>query len=248
MNDTDFFNGFVFNEFSFAQNRRNDNTGGIIRHYIGYLKQGAAVLISERERIELEVGDLFYIPKGCRYQSEWSGAEGVCFDSLGFDYFPSRRRYRLQKLRPDEGLLAVLRPLSADKRVDTAAVGRLYTLLGLMEPLLRPEETAHQEALIEQAMAVMAGDLHLPIPQVAAACKVSEATLYNTFRKGLGQTPNTMRRRLLCKEAARLLGTTNLSVEAVSDRCGFSSASYFRKILFRVMGKTPTQIRKEAEY
>lgn len=248
MNDTDFFNSFVFNEFSFAQNRRNDNTKGITRHYIGYLKQGKGILISERERVVLQAGDLFYIPKGCRYQSDWSDPERICFDSLGFDWFPSRKRYRLQKLRPDERMQAALRPLSKDKRVDAAAVGRLYTLLGLMEPLLQPEESAHQEALIERAMAVMAGNLHLSIPQIAELCEVSQATLYNAFRKGLGQTPNTMRLQLLCKEAARLLGTTNLSVEEVSERCGFSSTSYFRKILFQMMGKTPTQIRKETEY
>ncbi len=248
MNDIDFFNGFVFNEFSFAQSRRNDNTNGIARHYIGYMKRGQGRLISERERIDLEVGDLFYIPKGCRYQSEWSGAEGICFDSLGFDCFPSRHRYRLQKLRGNEEILAVLRPLSADKRVDAVAVGRLYTLLGLMEPFLQSEEAGRQDALIEKALAVLAGDLRISIPQLAAACTVSEATLYNAFRKGLHQPPNAVRQELLCKEAAELLITTNLSVEEVSDRCGFSSASYFRKILLKVTGKTPSQLRREAEY
>ena len=46
--------------------------------------------------------------------------------------------------------------------------------------------------------------------------------------------------------AGNLLTTTDASVQEISDRLGFSSGSYFRKVLRSYTGKTPGQIRKHA--
>lgn len=81
--------------------------------------------------------------------------------------------------------------------------------------------------------------------QVASYCGVSQTALYNAFRQQLGITPNGMRQGILCEAARELLVTTGLSVEEISSRLGFSSSSYFRKVLFQHTGKTPLAIRKE---
>ena len=46
--------------------------------------------------------------------------------------------------------------------------------------------------------------------------------------------------------AVNLLSTTNRPVQQISDAAGFSSTSYFRKLLRKYTGKTPLQIRKES--
>jgi transcriptional regulator GlxA family with amidase domain len=45
-----------------------------------------------------------------------------------------------------------------------------------------------------------------------------------------------------------MLTTTNKSVQEISDILGFSSTSYFRKILKLYTDKTPLKIRKEAVF
>ena len=59
-------------------------------------------------------------------------------------------------------------------------------------------------------------------------------------------TPHALRQKILVEKAVELLTTTDIPIEEVSDRLGFSSSSYFRKILFAQTGKTPSAIRKEA--
>ena len=73
--------------------------------------------------------------------------------------------------------------------------------------------------------------------------ELKEATLYTAFKRH-GSTPNQTRQKLLVKQAKQLLTTTDSSVQTISDQLGFSSSSYFRKILRRYTGKTPMQIRK----
>lgn len=248
MNDTDFFKSFRFNEFSYTKRTHVDNSVGVFLHYIGYMKEGSGVLISTRERLTVFKGDLFYIPRGCRYHSYWANESTTRFDSIGFKFFPLPEgiHYPLQKLSCPPEILEAFAPLSRDKTVSAASIGTLYTLLGLLQPTMESSLPEEKNRLTVAALERMNTDPSLSIGQIAASCGVSEGTLYSTFRRVLSKTPNTVRQEFLCQKAAQLLITTSLSVEEVSRRCGFSSASYFRKVLHRVTGKTPRQLRAEA--
>ena len=248
MNDTDFFKSFHFNEFAYSRRTHIDNSAGVFLHYIGYMKEGSGVLISTRERLTVTKGDLFYIPRGCRYHSYWASEGNTRFDSLGFRYFPLPEglHYPLQKLDCPPEILEAFAPLSRDKTVSATSIGTLYTLLGLLQPTMERSQPEGKDRLIGLAQERMGADPCLSISQIAAACGVSEGSLYSTFRRVLNKTPNTVRQEFLCQKAAQLLMTTSLSVEEVSRECGFSSASYFRKVLRQVTGKTPRQLRAEA--
>lgn len=248
MDDSLFFKSFSFNEFTHLKKAHIDNSSGAKSHYIGYMKAGSGILISSKIRLTVTVGDLFYIPKGCRYHSYWIPEPVALFDSLSFDYFPtaSGSHYQLQKLSCSEEALSVFQPLSENKTVSTASIGRLYTLLGMLQPGMQLDAQEEKNSLTECALSHLHRDPNISIAQLAAACNVSEATLYNAFRRGLNKTPNQARLEILCQNAAQLLITTGLSVEEISRQCDFSSASYFRKVLFSVTGKTPRQIRGEA--
>lgn len=249
MKDSDFFKSFYFNEFSYTKKAHVDNSKGAKTHYIGYMKSGSGVLISAQQRLTVAAGDMFYIPRGCRYHSYWTPEDGeVRFDSIGFDYFPAPEgtHYPLQKLSYTQAAWETFAPLSADKTVTPASIGTLYTLLGLLQPTMERSAPEYKNALTDLALQQMNADPNASIAQIAARCGISEATLYNTFRRVLRKTPNTVRLEVLCQKAAQLLITTSLSVEEVSRQCGFSSASYFRKVLFSITGKTPRQLRAEA--
>ena len=103
MNDIDFFNSFHFNEFSHTRRTHVDNSAGSFLHYVGYIKEGSGLLISASKRLAVTKGDLFYIPRGCRYHSYWANDGQTRLDSLGFQYFPLPEgvHYPLQKLHCD---------------------------------------------------------------------------------------------------------------------------------------------------
>ena len=83
---------------------------------------------------------------------------------------------------------------------------------------------------------------------IASACRVSQSTLYAAFRTQRGVTPVHARQRQLVERAVTLLHTTDLPVEQISAQLGFSSPAYFRRVLRMVLGQTPREIRRRAEF
>ena len=249
MNDTVFLKNFVFNEFFYYKPWHNDISVGIAHHFIGYMKHGKGLIVTQEQRLELNTGDMFYIPKGCKYHSYWN-TDGVMarFDSIGFRYFPSAspNGYLLQKIPYDEEIMEAFGPLSVDKTINVTSIGCLYQLMGKLEKVLKETHVSRADQVIDKLTVLMNEDSERSIAEYASDCGISESLLYLYVKKKLQKTPNRLRQEISCQKAMQLLGTTNLSVEEICDICGFSSASYFRKVLFSVSGKTPSQVRREA--
>ena len=250
MNDTVFLKNFTFNEFCYQKHKHNDNSFGVEQHFIGFMKQGKALLVSDGCRIELNEGDMFYIPKGCRYHSYWKlSEENALLDSIGFFYFPSAsiNGYTLQKIDYNSEIFALFEPLSKDKTVNSRSIGQLYLLLCSLERIMVEDKGDCADRILEKLVYFMNEDHTLNISDYASKCGVSETLIYIDCSSKLKTTPNRLRQEIACKKAVDLLCSTTLSVEDVCDRCGFSSSSYFRKVLFEVTGKTPTEIRRSAK-
>ncbi|MBQ1211258.1 MAG: helix-turn-helix domain-containing protein [Clostridia bacterium] len=92
----------------------------------------------------------------------------------------------------------------------------------------------------------MRRDPYVTVGEVAAYCGVSESGLYALFKSTLNETPNRVRRQILCERAKELLSTTDLTVEQISSQLSFSSSSYFRKVFYEHIGKTPREVYREA--
>lgn len=75
-----------------------------------------------------------------------------------------------------------------------------------------------------------------------AACR-SPAYLARMFRQRFG---TTMPHRLLQRRAEHarfLLGSTDLPIWRVAERCGFSDAQHFNKFIRRMLGRSPSSLR-----
>ncbi len=248
MNDTHFLNFFLFNDFSFNGAQYRDNRHGIERHFFAFMKAGRGRIVTEHETLELNTGDMFYIPKGLKYQSYWIPEGTVRFDSIGFLYFPTPSDgYCLQKIPFDEELWQAFAPLSQSKERNLTSIGQLCRFMGLVEARLRPAAHSRAEEVVNQLLVHIQEDHTRTVTEYAAACRISESQLYNYVRQVLGKTPNRLRQEVACQKAIDLLCSTDLTVEHICDRVGFSSASYFRKVLAAVHGKTPGAIRRESK-
>ena len=247
MNDTIFYNSFRFNELCFNETTHRDKSRGVDFHFLGFMKHGRGRIVTENQVLEIEENELFYIPKGFQYHSYWIATDYVCFDSIGFLYFPSLayNGYRLQKINYDTTILEAFLPLSKDKTVNAASIGTLYHLLGLLEPLLKSAPTSKKIAVYENLIQLIQSDPHKSIPEYAALCDISESLLYHYVKEVTNKTPNRLRQEILCKKAADLLQATNFTIEEICDQIGFSSAAYFRKVFESVYHKSPSHVRKE---
>lgn len=247
MNDALFFQSFTFLQFSYQHDQHNNLRSGVDKHFFGYMKSGRGLLTTKNQRIDLFPGDLFYIPPKFPYQSHWYGSENTCFDSFGFYYLPSlTKKYAIQKISYDSTTEEILTRLSTNKTVNGTSIGLLYSLFGMVEPHMKLRTPNIQNQTLEAAIEYITENPNTSMPEVATAIGISETSLYRLCKKHTHTTPNGLRHRILCEKATELLTTTDLPIEEISYILGFSSSSYFRKIFFAEVGKTPRQFRKEA--
>lgn len=249
MENLELFKSFVFERYSFSSKHSANRTKGIPRHYIGYLSHGYGRLVSDECILELEEGDLFYIPKGCRYRSYWYGKEGTEFYSFGFGAIPQEANtgYLLQKLTMNDNVYSLYTELADDLTVNVRSVGALYRLLWELIPVMEQRPFSKSDALARRIANYIYEHPDQRSDQTARNCGVSESTMYHILKQELNTTPNRLRQEARCHQAVNLLTCTDLSVEQISIQLGFSSSSYMRKLLHSVTGKTPLQIRKSAQ-
>ena len=248
MKDILFSDNLHFRTYAFAHHHHTDMGSGALWHYFAYLESGFCRIVSEERTIEIQAGDLFYIPKGLSYQSYWTSRDQIRFRSLGFHYFPEcgTRQYPLQKIDCPENVLTQFRAIPTGQAPDSALWGSFYSAVAAVLPSMVyeiPNPAAH---ILEKAKRYMVSHSHCKTADVARHCAVSESALYRVFREEAGLTPNGLRQQILCEKAVRLLTTTDRSIQEISDTLGFSSTSYFRKVLHKHTGKTPRQIRQTA--
>lgn len=245
MKEADFFKAFHFTQYRFERYHYTDARSGTNRHFIGMLEEGRCRIVAEGITVEAGPGEPFYIPRALPYQSYWFSEGRIRLRSYGFDCFPEETEasYPLQKLPGD--LAEQVRRIPTRGRPDSAALGAFFSVLGQALGQMQRSDREPAQCLWQQAVAYLREHRDCRVAEVARSCGVSESALYASFKRH-GSTPNELRQALLVEEAVRLLSTTDAPVQEISDGLGFSSASYFRKVLAKHTGKTPTQLRKAA--
>jgi AraC-like DNA-binding protein len=225
-----------------------DNTQkGISKHYFGYLIKGNAKIKTKKAELIVKPNEIFYIPKGLKYQSEWFGEE-IEFYSFGFEISPINKSFVLQKIDCGEKAREVFHELCQEIHFKQIGIGKLYYFFELVAGGMIEADMPIANAVVEKAIEFMSNNPTVRIPDVAKACNISEPSIYLLFKKNLSKTPNEVRNKILCDKAILMLSTTNKSVEEISNTLNFSSTSYFRKILKAYTGKNPLQIRKESAF
>lgn len=216
---------------------------GVPKHFLGYILSGHARVVAENIKIEMDAGDLFYIPKGLEYQSYWDPDEVVSWYSFGFEILPDAedRLFSLQKLPYGDDEKALIDKIANEKSCIT--IGYLFELLGMLLPKMC---TCDGRKMVSTVEMLLRTEPRCSVEALAKKCKMSVSGFYSAFRREAGKTPNEFRKEILVQCAEELLQTTDMPVEEISAVLGFSSSSYFRKVLREKAGKTPRDIRKKS--
>jgi len=241
MNRPLFSDMFYFVRHSFEKYSYTDNRAGAKRHYLAYLEEGNARIVTKTQTLCLSAGDIFYIPKDLPYQSYWFSDNHISFHSYGFSFFPDskNRDFLLQKIDCDASLTQQITSIPLDSDINCEILAQFFTCLSLLLPMMQSKSRSHEELILDQAEQYLIHNPHCSIADVAKHCCVSEAGLYTVFSRTAGMTPNCMRQKVLVDKAKHLLSTTDLPVQEISSTLHFSSVSYFRKIVKQHTGKTP---------
>lgn len=84
------------------------------------------------------------------------------------------------------------------------------------------------------------------LDSLASKAAMSRSAFATEFAARFGRTPMAFLREVRLRKAAQLLRGTNLPVEVVTRRVGFSSRSHFSRAFHEYFGRSPSEFRKAA--
>ncbi|MBQ3259340.1 MAG: PocR ligand-binding domain-containing protein [Clostridia bacterium] len=152
----------------------------------------------------------------------------------------------LQADVPDRKLLqkyyAALPPFDPPKTQSIATLAEILIGHILTENMLKPDSVE----ILQRATAFINSNLDkdLSIKQISQSINVSKSVLYDKFHARFHCTIGEYISKKRVEKSVDLLTRTNLSVEEISQICGFSSASYYTKVFKQQMGITPLKFKK----
>lgn len=246
MSSTTFVNSFVFKEVKYNL-RHSSVINGLWGHnYVMYLQKGNAVITTETETFCLKPGDILHIPRGSSYATEFTGEPEIRFGSYAYLNCPGEcmHNFKMQKVNRTCETDRLIKLVSEESGVNRKAIGYFYLFLEEMTKNLIPSSFDKKSEILEKAMQYIRRMPDKKIPDAAAYCGISEAGLYNLFRENPGTSPGDFRMNVKLENAYTYVVTTRMPIEEISDLCGFSSSSYFRKKFVARYGTSPRNIRK----
>lgn len=87
----------------------------------------------------------------------------------------------------------------------------------------------------------------MTLAQAAETLGVSQSHLSREFVKHTGDQAVHYLTRIRLEQAAEMLNSTDMNIEEISRRCGFSDGNYFSKVFKKYMRVSPGQFRKQAK-
>ena len=84
----------------------------------------------------------------------------------------------------------------------------------------------------------------LRVAELANRVPLARRQLETKFKAALGRTLLTQIRIVQCRKAQFLLETTDLTMVAVAERCGYEHLEHFSRVFKKVVGHTPGQHRR----
>lgn len=239
-----FINSFSFRSVNLTKSHHANFVSGLNHNYITHLINGTAKLVCEEKNITLNPGDMAFIPRGLKYHSHWYGNPEISFNAYSFLNFPDNLSpvFNLQKLETTPEIIKSLSEVPLDNTMDFYSVGKFFLFLDLVYKQIKKSCSDNDQKLLKKAMDYIILHPDSDVPVIAKHCFISETKLYELF-KLTNTTPSKFKMSVKLEKAVNLLVSTDKKIEDISQICGFSSTSYFRKNFFKAYAMTPKEIR-----
>lgn len=222
----------------------------------GYVKRGGACFVCHGKEHHLSAGDVVFVPKGCRYHSFWQGSETevLCchFDLLPFVEPIGNRIYSMQRIRGCESLSPYFEELAEEPKSPAESLlslGRFFELLVLLFQRMHYEARSTVNENIRHAVRYIEThyDAPLRVNELAALCHISASYFYECFKREMGLSPIEYKNQITVRHAQRaLIDSPEASIEEISEKLGFESSVYFRRLFKAKTGMSPRDYRKHA--
>lgn len=233
-------------------------------YYIVFITRGEGILESAKTKARVvKAGMCFMLFPGIwhRYRPHpqygweeyWIGFKGTYPDHLKQNgiFTPERPFYEVGM---HDGLLNLFR--SIIQKVSHSEIGYQQIICGITLQILgwlntlekyQLDKTDHHAMLISKAKFLLQESIESPInlEEMAGQLSMSYSTFRKSFRKKTGLSPNDYLLNLRLEKAKELLAKTNLTINEIAYKTGFSSISYFSRLFKKKNQVAPKTYRKD---
>lgn len=100
---------------------------------------------------------------------------------------------------------------------------------------------------ISKVISYMDNNFHAPINNndLAKRCYMSRESFIRLFKQKIGTPPKKYLQRIRIDHACVLLHHSDMSIEEIAERCGFTDRAYFSRVFSQLRFTSPAKFRKE---
>ena len=236
----------IFNNYHFCRGNSN-----LRKTRVGVIIKGSGTYIYLNKKLNVNEGDIVFIPENIYCYSEWHGSPEIEVIYVSCFMHYEQWRYEPQIINCDkeikDDLIEIANLLSDDYIKELEAYSLFYKLLQKMLPQMVQSNILY-DITLQTAIEFIADNWNddFSIADLAKKCCVSESTLYHLFQKTLGQTPVNFLNSIKINIAIEYLERTNYSISTISGLVGFNSENHFRNVFRSVTKTTPSKFKKKS--
>ncbi|RZL18805.1 MAG: AraC family transcriptional regulator [Pedobacter sp.] len=235
-------------------------------YYVVYITKGEGMLESAKGKpVKIQAGSCFLLFPGVWHRYKPSSNSGWEEYWIGFNgEYPKRimdnALFSPQNAFIDVGLNEELLAHfhSIIKSVKVAEVGYRQAITGIVLQILallytlskyKATETDPQMKLIAKAKFLLQESIDSPVnlEEMVNELPMGYSSFRKAFKKLVGISPNQYHLDLRLDKAKDLLNSTNLTINEVAYKTGFSSIFYFSRLFKKRNGVPPKYFRKSNE-
>ena len=236
----------IFNNYHFCRGNSN-----LRKTRVGVIIKGSGTYIYLNKKLNVNDGDIVFIPENIYCYSEWHGTPEIeviyvsCF--MHYEQFLYEPQIICCDKEIKNDLLKIANLLSIDYIKELEAYSLFYKLLKKVLPQMVQSNISYDKAL-QTAIEFITDNWNndFSISDLAKRCCVSESTLYHLFQKELGQTPVNFLNSIKINNAIKYLENSNYSISTISRLVGFNSENQFRKVFRSITETTPSKFKKKS--
>lgn len=218
-----------------------------------YLFSGNITYTFEDTRIELNPGDVIYLPKNSNYTVEFDLKNGVVEDYLiNFDVVGSREFTDTDKptciLNDYAGNLfdyfkdVVNSSYEKDKALLTNSY--FYMCLNFLQTAIKYKNGDEDRLKFEKAAKKLVKEPKISVDDISRELHMSRSAFQKKFIQYFDMSPIEYRTEKRLKKAKMLLETTDIPIKEIADLLGLYDTAYFYKIFKKAYSVTPGQYRE----
>ena len=220
-------------------------------YILHYVTKGRGIYTINGKTYRVCAGDAFMIYPGVSVSKEMDPKDLWEYCWVGFNGTEAKMLVNMTQFTLDNAVVTYNYPEIAQKIEDIhehrghqlfssiRMTGMLYELFAY---LIETGQKNHTGTQINDKY-----DKNLTVEKIAEHICISRSRLFRAFKDTLNKSPKVYLEETRIREACVLLQMTNFSVSEVADKIGYADPLYFSKVFHRMVGKSPTEFRKEPE-